>query len=115
MKALRIHAGPLAYQHLAQRGLQPSDVGVVPAAAGGPKGLILGPLDRFLFGQWLPQSAQPVHLVGASISAWRMATPCLNDPFAALRSLAHAYVRQPSDMPSAKNRPPASLVSSQFV
>ena len=42
MKALQIHAGPLAYQHLAQRGLQPSDVGVVPPQPVGPKGLILG-------------------------------------------------------------------------
>ena len=114
MKALRIHAGPLAYQHLAQRGLQPSDVGVVPAAAGGPKGLILGPLDRFLFGQWLPQSAQPVHLVGASIGAWRMATACLNDPVAALQRLEDAYVRQHYEVPPGKKRPPASQVSEQF-
>ena len=114
MKALRIHAGPLAYQHLAQRGLQPSDVGVVPAAAGGPKGLILGPLDRFLFGHWLPQSAQPLHLVGASIGAWRMATACLNDPVAALQRLEDAYVRQHYEVPPGKKRPPASQVSEQF-
>lgn len=114
MKALRIHAGPLAYQHLAQHGLQPSDVGVVPAAAGGPKGLILGSLDRFLFGQWLPQSAQPVHLVGASIGAWRMATACLNDPVAALQRLEDAYVRQHYEVPPGKKRPPASQVSEQF-
>lgn len=57
------------------------------AAAGGPKGLILGPLDRFIFGQWLPQSSQTVHLVGASIGAWRMASACLNDPVAAFERL----------------------------
>ncbi|MGE0100635.1 MAG: phospholipase, partial [Hydrogenophaga sp.] len=64
--ALRLYAGPKALQHLQQQGLRPQDVGIIPAAAGGPKGLILGPLDRFLFGQWLPGSHQPVHLVGAS-------------------------------------------------
>ena len=58
MKALCIHAGPQALRHIGRHGLAPSDVAVIPAAAGGPKGLILGPLDRFLFGEWLPQSAQ---------------------------------------------------------
>jgi hypothetical protein len=77
MKALRIHAGPAARRHIEQHGLRPQDIGVIPGAAGGPKGLILGPLDRFLFGDWLARSSQPVHLVGGSIGAWRMATACL--------------------------------------
>ena len=50
MKALRIHAGPLARRHIEANGLKPQDVRVIPGAAGGPKGLILGPIDRFLFG-----------------------------------------------------------------
>ena len=53
MQALRIYAGPKAMQHIVSNGLQPHDIGVVPGAAGGPKGLILGPLDRFIFGDWL--------------------------------------------------------------
>ena len=57
MPALRIYAGPKARRHIEQHGLQPQDVGVVPGAAGGPKGLILGPLDRFIFGEWLAQAA----------------------------------------------------------
>ena len=36
--ALRIYAGPKARQHIEQQGLQPQAVGVVPGAAGGPKG-----------------------------------------------------------------------------
>jgi len=67
---------------------------VVPAAAGGPKGLVLGPLDRFIFGDWLASSSQPVHLVGASIGAWRMATACLNDPVQAFQRLESDYIRQ---------------------
>ncbi|RLJ40273.1 patatin-like phospholipase family protein [Acidovorax sp. 106] len=114
MKALSIHAGPRALEHLAQQGLQPRDVGVVPAAAGGPKGLILGPLDRFIFGHWLTQSQQPVHLVGASIGAWRMATACLNDPVAALLQLEDAYVHQHYEVPPGKKRPPAAHVSERF-
>ncbi len=114
MKALSIHAGPRALEHLARHGLQPRDVGVVPAAAGGPKGLILGPLDRFIFGHWLAQSQQPVHLVGASIGAWRMATACLNDPVAALLQLEDAYVHQHYEVPPGKKRPPAAHVSERF-
>ncbi|MEY3139973.1 MAG: hypothetical protein RL298_714 [Pseudomonadota bacterium] len=84
MKALCIYAGPKAKLHLSQHGLSAADIGVIPAAAGGPKGLILGPLDRFIFNDWLPTSQQPVDLVGASIGAWRMATACMPDSQAGL-------------------------------
>ena len=63
-QALAIHAGPRALQQLRERGLQPRDVRVIPAAAGGPKGLVLNPLDRFLFGEWLPRDNHVVHLLG---------------------------------------------------
>lgn len=36
MRALQIHAGPRALALLRDRPLQPADVRVVPAAAGGP-------------------------------------------------------------------------------
>lgn len=114
MKALRIHAGPRARQHLEQQGLQPADVGVIPAAAGGPKGLILGPMDRFIFGEWLPQSSQPVHLVGASIGAWRMATACLDGSVAAFERLEHDYIHQDYELPPGKKRPTAAHVSERF-
>ena len=72
MKALKLFAGPRAFQHIQHNGLKPEHIGVIPGAAGGPKGLILGPLDRFIFGEWLSQSSQSVDLIGASIGAWRM-------------------------------------------
>lgn len=114
MKALRIHAGPRARQHLEQQGLQPADVGVIPAAAGGPKGLILGPMDRFIFGDWLPRSDQPVHLVGASIGAWRMATACLQQSVTAFERLEHDYIHQDYELPPGKKRPTAAHVSERF-
>ena len=113
-KALRLHAGPTARRHLEQNGLQPQDIGVVPGAAGGPKGLILGPLDRFIFEQWLLQSAQPVHLVGASIGAWRMATACLNDPVQAFERLEHDYIHQHYELQPGQKRPSADFVSEKF-
>jgi hypothetical protein len=88
-----VRAGERARQHLADRGLSPADIGCLPAAAGGPKGLALLPLDRLLAGEWLSQAAS-VELIGASIGAWRMAALAQTDPRAALDRLQHAYVHQ---------------------
>lgn len=113
-QALRLYAGPRALHHIQQHGLRAQDVGAIPAAAGGPKGLILGPLDRFLFGHWLPQSSQVVDLVGASIGAWRMATGCLNHTVAAFERLEHDYIRQHFETQPGQKRPSADQVSEQF-
>lgn len=114
MKALRLYAGPRALAHLRRQRLAPDDVRVVPAAAGGPKGLILGPLDRYLFGDWLPRSDQPIDLVGASIGAWRMATACLADPQAAFVAFEHSYIEQHYEIPHGRRRLSASEISQQF-
>ena len=114
MSALRLYAGPTARRHIEQHGLRPHDVGIIPAAAGGPKGLILGPIDRFLFGEWLPRSDQAVHLVGASIGAWRMATACLGNPVDAFERLERDYIAQHYDLPAGQKRPTASQISQRF-
>lgn len=118
MKALQIHAGPRARARLRERGLRPEDVRVVPAAAGGPKGLILNPLDQYLFGPWLARGNQEVHLLGASIGAWRMATACLaRDDAGAAREfgqMADAYVQQRYDSLPGR-RPTAATVSRGFA
>ncbi len=115
MKALQIFAGPRALTRVRERGLAASDVRVIPAAAGGPKGLTLLPLDRFLFGEWLPRSAQPVDLIGASIGAWRMAAAALTDPADALESLQHAYIHQDFDVPPGRKAPTKEHVSERFA
>lgn len=51
VKALTIRAGLRALQWLRDRGLRAEDVRIIPAAAGGPKGLPLVPLDQYLFGE----------------------------------------------------------------
>jgi hypothetical protein len=115
MRALQLYAGPAAWARLrAQGGLQASDVGVIPGAAGGPKGLLLGRLDRFLFGEWLPQSSQPVHLVGASIGAWRMATACLHASAAAFERLERDYIAQHYEPPPGQRRVGPDQVSAEF-
>jgi hypothetical protein len=112
--ALRLYAGPSARRHIERHGLRPQDIGVVPGAAGGPKGLILGPLDRFLFGEWLPKSHQPVHLVGASIGAWRMATACLSNSVQAFERLERDYIAQHYELPPGRKSPTADHVSERF-
>jgi hypothetical protein len=118
MQALQILAGPKARARLRERGLRAEDVHVVPGAAGGPKGLILNPLDQFIFGEFLPSAGQPVHLLGASIGAWRMATACVartasqtRDEFA---RLAHDYAHQTYDTEPGK-QPLPGTVSRQFM
>ena len=101
-------------QHIAQNGLRPQEVGVVPGAAGGPKGLVLGPLDRFIFGDWLAQTSHEVHLVGASIGAWRMATACLNNSVAGFEQLEHDYIRQDYALKPGEKVPSADTVSEDF-
>jgi len=114
MKALRLYAGPGALAHLRREGLRAEHVRAIPGAAGGPKGLVLGPLDRFLFGQWLPQASQPVDLIGASIGAWRMATACLDQPVAAFERLERDYIAQHYEPPPGRRRPTAGQVSAMF-
>lgn len=112
--ALRLFAGPAARRLIEREGLQAHHVRVVPGAAGGPKGLVLGPMDRYIFGQWLGASKHPVDLVGASIGAWRMATACLPQPVPALERLEHDYIHQNYPVPPGKSRPLPRTVSQRF-
>lgn len=113
-QVLSIHAGPAARARLLERGLRAEDIGLIPAAAGGPKGLVLNHLDRLLFGSWL-QGPAPLHLVGASIGAWRMTTACLpGDAAANFAALAEAYITQHYDPEPGEKRLRPAPVSAKF-
>jgi hypothetical protein len=114
LNALQLYAGPKALQAIRQNGLNPQDIRTIAGAAGGPKGLILGALDRFIFGDWLTRSTQPVDLVGASIGAWRMSTACLTDPVKAFARLENDYIRQHYELAPGQKRPSAEMVSELF-
>jgi hypothetical protein len=114
MQALRIYAGSQALEHLKTHGLDAAHVRTIPAAAGGPKGLILGPLDRFIFGQWLSKSDQSIDLVGASIGAWRMATACLDDSVKAFERLETDYIHQDYALEPGKKFPTPERISADF-
>ena len=94
MSALSFHAGPRARARIRSQGLRAADVAVIPAAAGGPKGLIFQALDQFLFGEWLPSAPRERTLIGSSIGAWRMAAACQRDPVRAFARLGALYAGQ---------------------
>lgn len=79
---------------LRSHGLRAADIGVIPAAAGGPKGLIFQSLDQYLFGEWLPAQPRERTLIGSSIGAWRMAAACQADQVAAFARLGELYCGQ---------------------
>lgn len=87
---LRIRAGARALAELRQNGLRPERVGIVPAAAGGPKAIGLLGLDQAVF-PWLSGRPRPRQLVGASIGAWRMVCAMQDDAPAAFARLAEHY------------------------
>lgn len=114
MNALHIHAGPAARRHIEQHGLSPRDIRLIPAAAGGPKGLILTHLDRQLFGDWFAGTDHPMHLVGASIGAWRMATAMMPSPADAFARLAHDYIHQDYEPEPGRKMPTPERISEGF-
>lgn len=92
---LTIRAGKRAMDRLQQKPLEPSDIYVIPGAAGGPKGLGISGLDQAIFGDWLPRVAQERALVGASVGSWRFAAIASSDnPCAQLKKLAELYTSQ---------------------
>ncbi len=99
---------------LRANGLQADDVRTIAGAAGGPKGLILGPLDRWIFGDFLAGGHKPIDLIGASIGAWRMATACLDDSVAAFQRLEQDYIGQDYAVEPGRTRPTPEAVSALF-
>ena len=87
-------AGRRALAHIRDNGLAPDDVKVMAGAAGGPKWLILGRLDRVLFGGWFKNRTQPLHLIGSSIGSWRFSAASCSDPVATIDRMETAYIHQ---------------------
>jgi hypothetical protein len=87
-------AGSRALRSIRDQGLAPDHVKVVAGAAGGPKWLILGHLDRLLFGSWFRERRQPLYLLGSSIGSWRFAANSCADPIAAIDRMEAAYIHQ---------------------
>lgn len=91
---------------LRDQGWHPDHFSLLLGASGGPKWLVLGQLDRVLFGDFLQRGGEPMSLLGSSIGSWRHACLAQTDPVAALDRFQNAYLEQ-----AYSARPPPSEIS----
>lgn len=92
--SLVFKAGPDAYQDIKSRGFSEQRIGTIAGASGGAKWLVLSQLDRVIARRILPKLNGPVHLIGSSIGAWRMACYAQAEPLAAIERLEQLYLEQ---------------------
>ncbi len=92
--SLSFIAGSRALQIIRDEGLQPDRVSVIAGAAGGPKWLILGGMDRYLSGDFFKKRKKPLHLIGSSIGSWRFAALAQKKPVEAIDAFETAYLKQ---------------------
>lgn len=94
MKYLQVLAGPSAYQHIRQHGLDVEDISAVFGASGAAKWLGIYGLDRAILSDWLTSRSRPLPLFGTSVGAWKLAAGAQADSAAGLQALATAYIEQ---------------------
>lgn len=92
--SLTFRAGFQALKSIERNGLDPRRVKVIAGAAGGPKWLVLGQMDKYLFGTWLRDRKEPLHLIGSSIGAWRFSAASQKDPVRGIENFEKAYFGQ---------------------
>lgn len=101
--ALKIFAGADALAHIRAHGLGADDIEMILGASGGPKWLSLAAIDRYLLSEWFAGREQPLHVLGTSAGAWRLACYAQRDPLAAHARFQEAYMgQQYSAKPSAQ-------------
>ena len=89
---LSIYAGDKAIASIRQNGLSPDSIGVVIGAAGGPKWLVMGGLDRAIFFSWMKGRKAPLPMVGSSIGSWRFSAVARGEQ--AYAAFERAYIDQ---------------------
>jgi hypothetical protein len=117
MSPLTFRAGPGARKHIAANGLAPEDIACIPAAAGGPKGLALIPLDKLLHRELLPR-APSVELIGASIGAWRHSRkpmPCPRSNACSTHTCMSRITRSSRRPATSQTRADASCADSSVI
>jgi hypothetical protein len=87
-------AGPGAFDTIRRHGFAIDRIGTIAGASGGAKWLVLSQLDRVVLTSIVPRLAGPVHLIGTSIGAWRLACYAQADPLAAIDRFEQAYIEQ---------------------
>lgn len=97
MSYLRFIAGPKAFNTLSEQGLKPELFSQLLAASGGPKWIGIAAIDKFLFSEFFKSHQHPLHTLGASSGAWRLACFAQNNPLAAYQRLEDLYIGQRYD------------------
>ena len=92
--SLTFKAGAGALASVRRDGFDPSSVGTLAGASGGPKWLVLSQLDRAIIESVVPRLSGPVHLIGSSIGSWRFSCYAQADPLAAIERFEEAYLAQ---------------------
>ncbi|MGS0677348.1 alpha/beta hydrolase [Shewanella sp. 0m-4] len=110
MSALRFIAGPKAFNTLSENGFKPELFSRLLAASGGPKWIGIAGLDRYLFTEFFKDLNQPLHTLGASSGAWRLACLAQANPQSAYDRLEALYIGQRYD-----TKPTAKEVSTQVA
>ena len=91
--SISVRAGHRAMEIIRDEGLNPARVKVLAGASGSAKFLVLTGIDRVLMALFKGRT-EPLHLIGTSIGAFRMAAFCRKDPIAAMDSLEREYIAQ---------------------
>jgi hypothetical protein len=94
MSTLKVFAGPRALQRLQAEGWQPDSFSWLAGASGGPKWFVLHGLDRYLADVFFRDRKAPLHMIGSSAGAWRLACFAQRDPLPAMIRLATRYSQQ---------------------
>ena len=97
MSSLRFIAGPKAFKTLSENDFKPELFTQLLAASGGPKWIGVAALDRYLFTEFFKDLNQPLHTLGASSGAWRLACLAQSNPSAAYDRLEELYIGQRYD------------------
>jgi len=90
---LKVYAGATALEHIQSNGLKADDISMLLGASSGPKWLVLHGIDDFLINHFFKNRDKPLHLLGTSAGAWRMASYAMGGNEAHQR-LTEAYVEQ---------------------
>ncbi len=90
---LSVYAGAEAHAHIQRNGLSPDDISMLLGASSGPKWLTLQGIDEYLIKHFFNNRRKPLHLLGTSAGAWRMASYAMGG-IAAHQRLTDAYIEQ---------------------
>jgi len=92
-RPLDIALGARAAEHIGRHGWNGAAISTLLGASGGPKWLILGHLDRLLFGDFLLRDRDtPLSAIGSSVGTWRHACLAQADPAEAVQRFEDVYV-----------------------